>query len=198
VSEPGRQGVAVAGGAAAGVRLPARRQDHPAGADHPSGRDHREAGRRRDEVAHRLPEGEGGAAAVQAAQQGPQHVERLVADGEDLAGFFDLGGDALGLEQRDGVVDAQRGQGGVEEAAGRAERLDDAAVVGGVGEVAARAAGHQDLDARLAVLLQQQHAPAVLGRVDRRQEARRPGPDHHHVPEGLRHAPPFPPGPASR
>ena len=37
----------------------------------------------------------------------------------------------------------------MQELAGRAVRLDDAAVVVVVGDVAARAAGHEDLDARL-------------------------------------------------
>ena len=76
----------------------------------------------------------------------------------------------------DGVLHAEGGQGRVQEPTRRAVGLDDAAVVGGVGDVAARAAGHEDLDAGLAVLLQQQHAAAVLGRTDGRHQARRPAP----------------------
>src|SRR5207237_8714821 len=44
----------------------------------------------------------------------------------------------------------------------RAEGLDDAEIVGGMGEVAACAARHEDLDARLAVLLQQQRAAPLF------------------------------------
>ena len=69
----------------------------------------------------------------------------------------------------------------------RPEGLDDAAVVGRVGDIAARAAGHEDLDAGLAVLLQQQGVPAALRRVNGRQEPGRPRPDHHHIPTTLRH-----------
>jgi hypothetical protein len=71
-------------------------------------------------------------------------------------------------------------------------RSDDAPVVGGVGDVAAGAARHQDLDARLAVLLQQQHAPATLRGPARREQAGGAGPDHDHVPD-FRHASPLHP-----
>ena len=53
-----------------------------------------------------------------------------------------------------------------EEAAAGTEGAGDAAVIGGVGDVAARAAGHQDLHARLAIFLQQQDVLAALGSVD--------------------------------
>ena len=186
VAERAAKRVAVAGGAAAGVRLAAGGQDHARGARRPRcGVVSGEAGVAAAQVEQRLAQGQRGAAAVQAAQQGVEHVGGLVADGEDLAGLLDLGGDALGLEEVDGVLHAEGGEGGVEEPAGRTVGLDDAAVVGGVGDVAARAAGHEDLDAGLAVLLQQQGAPAALGGADRRHQPRGPGPDHDHVPEML-------------
>ena len=111
----------------------------------------------------------------------------LVADREDLARFLHLDGDAFGLEQVDHVLDAEGGEGGVKESAGRPIGGDDAALVGGVGEIAARAAGHEDLDAGLAVLFQQQHAPAEFGRAEGGHQPGRAGPDHDHVPDGVRH-----------
>jgi hypothetical protein len=169
VSQTRRESVAVAGGAAAGVGLPAGRKDHAAGVDGALRRDQSEAVRARLEVADGLFEGEDGLTAAEAAEQGVEHVERLVADGKDLAGFLDLGGDSFGLEQVDGVLHAEDREGAVQEATGRAVGFDDAPVIGGVREVAARAAGHQDLDAGFAVLFQEQDTPAVFRSVDGRQ-----------------------------
>jgi hypothetical protein len=64
----------------------------------------------------------------------------------------------------------------------RAEGLDDAAAVGVVRQVAARAAGHEDFDAWPGVLFHQQHALAALGGADRRQQTGRAGARHDHVP----------------
>ena len=71
--------------------------------------------------------------------------------------------------------------GGVQELPVRAERLDDAAGVAVVGDVAARAAGHEDLDARLLPLLQQEHAAAALGGADRGHQPGRAGADDDRV-----------------
>jgi hypothetical protein len=95
-----------------------------------------------------------GAAAVEHPPRGEQHVERPVAHWKDLAGFFDLGRDAFGLEHGDQFVRPQGRQRRVEKRALLAEGFDDAACVGGVRKVAPRAAGHEDLHARLAILLQ--------------------------------------------
>ena len=77
VAEAGGEGVAVAGGAAAGIGLAAGGQDDPARADR---RDVAvvsvKPGSRRCEVADRLLQGQGCAAAVQPAEQGVEHVER--------------------------------------------------------------------------------------------------------------------------
>ena len=138
-------------------------------------------------IADGLFQGEGRAAAAQPPQQSFEYVQRLVADGEDFAGLLHLDGHALGLEQVDGVLDAQGREGGVEEATGRPVGGDDAGLVGGVGEVAARAAGHEDLDAGLAVLFQQQHAAAALGGADGGEQPGRTGPNHDDVPNHIRH-----------
>src|SRR5262245_54418385 len=47
---------------------------------------------------------------------------------------------------------------------------DDAAGIAVVGDVAARAAGHEDLHPRLLSLLQEEHAAAALGGMDRGHE----------------------------
>src|SRR5207237_3271633 len=67
---------------------------------------------------------------------------------------------------------------------------DDAAVVGGLRDVAPRAAGHEDLYARLAVLFQQQHPPPEFGRANGRDQSGRPGADRHDIPGGLHRQPP--------
>ena len=185
--QAGQHAVAVAGGAAAGIGLAAGRQDNPPGANAAPRRGQSKARRQRLEVAQRFFQGQDSSGTVQAAQQGIQDVTGLVADGEDFAGRLDLGGDALGLEEVEAILDAERRQGGVEERSLVAEGRDDAAIVGGMGDVAARAAAHQDLDAGLAVFFQQQHAPAALGRADGRHQSRRAGADHHHVPHRFRH-----------
>src|SRR5216683_987969 len=69
----------------------------------------------------------------------------------------------------------------------RSEGLDDAAVVGGVSDIAARAAGHENLDAGFPVFLEQQGSSAALRRANGRQNPRRPRPDHHHIPTTLQH-----------
>ena len=51
----------------------------------------------------RFLQGERRPAASQAAQQRVEHVGAPVADGKDLAGLLDLGGDAFGLEQLERV-----------------------------------------------------------------------------------------------
>ena len=160
MAEAGGEVVAVAGGAAAGYDWPPVVRMTRAGAD--------DAVRRRQgEAGARSCRSRSGSSRARTAPLRRRRRSRasstssgLVADGKDLAGLLDLGGDALGLEEIEVSCTLKRGQGRVQEPAGRPVGLDDAAVVGGVGEVAARAAGHEDLDAGLAVLLQQQHAPA--------------------------------------
>jgi hypothetical protein len=70
----------------------------------------------------------------------------------------------------------------VEEAAGRAIGFDDASVIGGVGDVAACAAGHEELDARFAVLFEEQRLPAALGSAKSGHQTRGPGAGDYHVP----------------
>src|SRR5262249_28092773 len=69
----------------------------------------------------------------------------------------------------------------VKEAPRRAVGSDDAALVGGVRKVAARAPGHEDFHAGLTVLLQEQHASAVLGGADRGHQPRRTRAGDHNV-----------------
>src|SRR5207237_3991124 len=107
---------------------------------------------------------------------------------EDFAGFLDLRGDPFGGEEVEGVLDAEGGEGRVEEASRRAVGGDDAALVRGVGDVAAGAAGHEDLDAGPAVLLQQQHAPPQFGGADGGHQPGGPGPHDYYVPAAVRHA----------
>ena len=72
----------------------------------------------------------------------------------------------------------------------RTERRDNAAGVGRVGEIAPRAARHEDLHARLAVLFEQQRPPAAFGGARRGEEPSRSGADdddfvrlaHHQLP----------------
>ena len=147
------QSVAIAAGARAGIRLPAGGQD--------------DAGTRSSCVdssttsndSSGLAKIEDGSSRTRVAplrckrrSRASSTSSRLVADRKDFAGFFDLGGDAFGLEERDGLLDRERGECGVEEFALRTIRLDDAAIVAVVGDVAARAARHEDLHARLAIL----------------------------------------------
>src|SRR5690349_14457707 len=65
--------------------------------------------------------------------------------------------------------------------------FDDAAIVGGVRDVAARPAGHEDLHARLAILFQDESLAAALAGPDARHQPRRPGADHNHVPGTILH-----------
>ena len=132
---------------------------------------------------------------ARAGGQGGEHVGRPVGDGEDLAVPLDLGRDPFRLEERDGLLDAQRLQGRAEElppapkacwmlrAPGLARvvrRVDrpgddpEVAQASGVGEVAPGPPGHQDLDPGPPVLLQQDDPAAPLGRPDRRAEPRGP------------------------
>ena len=50
-----------------------------------------------------------------------------------------------------------------------------------VGEVAAPAAGDQDLSPRLRIVLQQQNSPASLSRNSRTHQSRRAGTEHNHI-----------------
>ena len=77
---------------------------------------------------------------------------------------------------------SQGGQGRMEESALGAERLDDAAAVGGVGQIAAGAAGKEDFRSRLGPFFQQERFPAALGRTARRHQPRRSPAHDHHIP----------------
>jgi hypothetical protein len=66
-----------------------------------------------------------------------------------------------------------------------AERQGDAAGVGGVRKVAPRPTRHQDLDARLAVLLEEQRSPPAVGGARGRKQSGSPGPHNDHIP--IRH-----------
>ena len=71
-------------------------------------------------------------------QKRVEHIDRAVADREDLAGLLDLGRDAAFFEELDRLARAERGESRVQELAVGAERGNDAARVAVVGDVAAR------------------------------------------------------------
>ncbi len=131
----------------------------------------------------RLFESHGRAATLQPPEQGREHVGRPIAGWKDLAGRLDLCLQSLGGKQGQRVVDAERGQGGMQESARRPVSRNDPLVVGGLGDVAACAAGHQDLHAGPAIFLQQQRLAATLGGPHRGNEPRRAGPHHDDFPE---------------
>jgi hypothetical protein len=126
---------------------------------------------------HRLGQRQRRPAPPQPPQQRVQHVHRPVADREHLAGVLDLRPHPFRLEELDHLPRPEGGEGRVQELAVRPERLDDAAGIAVVGDVAPRPAGHENLDARLLPLFEQQDAAAPLGRVDGGHQPGRPGPD---------------------
>ncbi len=70
----------------------------------------------------------------------------------------------------------------MQEAALLAERVDNAAAIGGMGEIAPRPARHQDLDARLAIFLEQQDTQAQLCGPASGKQAGRPRTYHDEIP----------------
>jgi hypothetical protein len=183
----GRKAIAVPGGAAAGIRLAAGRQNHPRRGKDPVRRGQRKTRFGPSQIQDRLVQGQRRAAAPQPPEQGVEDVGGCVADRKDLTGFLYLGRHALGFKQVDGVLHAQGGEGRVKEAAGGAKGFDNAVVVGGVGQVAAGAAGHQDLDTGFAILFQQERAPAAFGSAAGRQQPGGAGSDDHDIPDSVWH-----------
>src|SRR5262245_16009347 len=154
MAELRREAIAVAGGAASGVTLSTCGQNHLSHGKRAPRRRQCEAAFTQAQIGQRLSQRQRRATALQAAEQGTEHVGRLVADREDLARLLELGGYAFRLEKRDRVLDTQRGQSRVQEPPRWAEGFHDSAVVRGMSDVAAGAARHEDLDAGPLVLLQ--------------------------------------------
>ena len=73
----------------------------------------------------------------------------------------------------------------MEESARRTVGGHDAAVVGGLGDIAACAAGHQDFDAGPLVFFEQQRPPPALGGSKCGNQPGRPGPDDDNIPRAL-------------
>jgi hypothetical protein len=118
----------------------------------------------------RLIEGQRTGGSAQSRQERGPYVVGPAGAGKDFAARFHLRGHALGLEQIDDGFGSQGGQRRMEEAALFAKRLGDAAAVGGVGQIAAGAAGEQDFAARLATFFEQKRLSAALGRPARGHE----------------------------
>jgi hypothetical protein len=146
-----------------------------------------EAGLRASEIEKRFLQGERTSAAAQTGQQGFENVGGLIANGENLARLLHLGRNAFGLEQVNGLLNAQEGESGVKKATWGPKRFNNPAVIGGMGDVAAGPAGHQDFHARLAVLFQQQSSPPALGSSNGREQAGGTGAYHDHIPYCFRH-----------
>ena len=118
----------------------------------------------------------------EAPHQGGQHVGGPIALGKDFAARLDLRGEAFGVEQGEGVVDAERRQRRMEEASSRTEGGNDAGIVRRLRDVAAGAAGHEDLHARAAIFFQQERPPPALRGAQRRDQSGGSGPDDHDIP----------------
>jgi len=118
--------------------------------------------------------------------EGPQDVGCLVADRKDLARLFHLGGDSFSLHQGDQFGGTEGSEGGMQETPLVTVGPDDAATVGVVGEIAACATRHEDLDPGAGGLFEQGGAQAPFGRAGGGQQAR--GPRPHHCDIELGHA----------
>ena len=174
VAQGGGEAVAVAGRAALRIGLPASGQDKSLGEDCPPRGLQLKAVARRLDVGQRFLLGQAGAALLQAPQQNVEHVGCPIAAGKDFAARLDLGGHRLGGKEVAKVMRSQGRQGGVEEAAGRAEGLDDSPGVRVVSQIAAAPAGQENLRARAAVFFQHERFPALPGRPASGHQPRRP------------------------
>ena len=124
-----------------------------------------EAGGVATDFGHRFVQGNGASSASQAGEQRGQDVAGAIAAGKDLAALLDLGRHAFRLEQLDDGFGREGGQGRMEESALVGEGRHDATGIGGVGEIAARAAGKEELRSGASLFLQQERLPAALGRM---------------------------------
>jgi hypothetical protein len=122
---------------------------------------------------------------MQAIEKGLKDVGGAVADGEDFARLFDLGRDAFGFDESDEDLRGKRCNRGVEELTGRAVSGDDAAGIGGLRQVAAGAAGHQNFHAGAAIFFDQQRFQAPRGGTFSGDEAGSAGADHDDLPMGF-------------
>ena len=171
--ELGRPTVAVARRTAAGIRLPSGRKDDGLRPQRPLGSDDPQAGRIGRDRLHGLVGGQRATTSVESCQQGCQDIVGPVAHGKDFSARLDLRGNPLGFDQIDELVGPQGGQGRMEKRPLGAKSLDETAYIQGVGEVAARPAGHEDFGAGTFFLLQEQGPPSPLGRPAGRHQAGR-------------------------
>ena len=182
MSEVGRPGIAVAGRAAAGIRLAAGCKHCAFGHKRPLGSDDAETAGVRSKRLHRLVACHRTAAATEDRHQRGQHVAGAIADGKHLARQLHLRFHAFGLDQIDQALRAERGEGRVEEGSLFSEGLDDATGVRSVRKIAPRSARHEDFGPRPPLLFQQQRAAAPLGRAAGGQQSGRAGADHDDIP----------------
>ncbi len=155
VAQGGRPAVSVAAGAASRIGPAAGGQDDRLGQEGLLRGDDLEAGGVATDFGHRFVQGNGASSASQAGEQRGQDVAGAIAAGKDLAALLDLGCHAFRLEQLDDGFGREGGQGRMEESALVGEGRHDAAGVGGVGEIAARAAGKEELRSGASLFLQQ-------------------------------------------
>ena len=202
----GRPAVSVAGGSAARIRLPAGGQHDLFRFDRSLGRSQLEAlvqhaASTRRSSRQRTPGPNGGVsstsgsaiASVQPARSTRRSSASRTSAARSLAGnTFPPGSTLVGTpsasNRLNDLLRSKGGQGGMEESAVGAKRLDDSPCVGGVGQIAAGAAGKEDFHARLAVFVQQDRLASPFRRPRSRHQPRRSAADDRHVP--MRHVSP--------
>ena len=178
VSQLGRPAIAVASGAGGRVRHAAGREDYVAAGQRSPRRDQVKKALAAAEFLERFVGGDLAAGPRESGHERREHVGRPIGTREDLAVGLGLRGHAFGLEQVDDGVGRERRQGRSQERPLRAECLGNVAGPGGVGQIAAVAAGEKNLAARLGLLFQQECLSLPLGRAERRHQPGR-SPAHH-------------------
>src|SRR5439155_26709638 len=133
-------GVAVAGGAAAWIRLAADGNDDLGRDQLALVGDKAQAARWALQLLERFVGGELRAAVMKPPEESVQNIGGTIADRKNLARFFDLRRHAFIFDQLDQVGGRQCGQRGMQEAALLAKGANDSPLIGRVREVAARAA----------------------------------------------------------
>ena len=110
-----------------------------------------------------------GTAPVKSTEQCVEHVDGPVALRKDLSARLNFCAQSFRIEQLDQLARAEGRQRRVQKWPRRTEGGDDAGRLAIVRDIAARAAGHQNFDARFAILFHQQRAAATFGTAGRGQ-----------------------------
>lgn len=90
-------------------------------------------------------------------------IDGGIAGGKNLTGLFHFGIDACLIEPGNEIFWAESSEGGMKERASFSEGGDDAASIGGLGQIAARASGHEDFGPDLAILFEEEDAMPEFG-----------------------------------